>query len=124
MRHTEDTRGHSFWDVFGLLPGQINISTTLPGQKRGFHLHKKKTDHWFLLQGKQYVVLMDQDKKVLKAFEMNPGDLIEIVPGIWHAYQNIGDFPSVMVYYETNKSGVTRDDDFEMPLTEYGEWPR
>lgn len=128
MRATSDTRGNSFWDLFEFLPGQVNVSFTLPGEKRGFHLHKKKTDSWRLLQGTQKVVLLQQDAYAAekefntKVIIMKAGDSLEIEPGIWHAYQNIGEEVSIMAYHETNKSGVNRDDDFEMPLDTYDEW--
>lgn len=131
MRHTTDTRGESFWDLFTFLDGQVNISFTKPGEKRGFHLHKKKTDSWRLLQGTQLVVLLypftdDDDTLTIssddKVIIMEAGDSLEIEPGIWHGYQNIGKEVSIMVYHETNKSGVDRDDDYEMPLETYTEW--
>lgn len=53
---------------------------------------------------------------------MNEGDYLEIPPGNWHGYQNIGDTPSIMVYYETAKSGVEREDDMEMSLDVFPEW--
>lgn len=123
MRTTQDDRGQSFWDVFDVLPGQVNISRTLPKQKRGFHLHKKKTDYWFLLEGKQLVILYDELEDKFRSFTMNAGDSLTIAPGLWHGYMNIGEEPSLMVYYETAKSGPEREDDYEMSLEKYREWP-
>lgn len=126
MRITADTRGRSYWDLIGdhpekLLTGQINLSVTAPYQCRGFHLHKKKTDYWFCLEGELLVVLLyasyETQEKIL-----TKGSSLVIQPGIWHAYQCISDSPSILLYYETEKSGANRDDDFELPLNTYNKW--
>lgn len=124
MRCTEDLRGNSFWDVFAgtNMEGQINISITKPKQRRGFHLHKKKTDHWFCLEGKLLVFLLDTELKMLAKHIMAKGDYLMIEPNIWHAYQNIDAEDSTLIYYETNKSGSDRSDDFEISLDTIKEW--
>lgn len=122
MRKTEDKRGRSYWDIVGELPGQINVSITHKLERRGFHLHKKKTDHWFCAGGRFLVVLHHPDTDKWDRIEMKEGDYLEIKPNIWHAYQNIRPHNSILVYYETNKSGVDRSDDFEMELDVYPLW--
>lgn len=113
MRQTSDDRGHSYWDLFPALLGQINVSVTLPGQIRGFHMHRQKVDHWVVIEGKIKVVLLfeDDEQHVTKELELGPGDEITIPQLLWHAYQTISDTPATMVYYETAKSGTERTDD-------------
>lgn len=125
MRRTKDDRGQSFWDLFSQLPGQVNISFTVPGQKRGFHMHNHKIDYWRLLQGKQMVVLIEdyqQPTETTRILFMEAGDELDIPSGVWHAYQNVGDEVSIMAYYETAKSGPSRGDDIELPLDTFENW--
>jgi dTDP-4-dehydrorhamnose 3,5-epimerase-like enzyme len=60
MNLHSDGRGFGAYDVFDQagLPGQVNISTTMPGVIRGFHWHKKQTDNIFCLEGQMHVVLV------------------------------------------------------------------
>lgn len=128
MRHTVDERGESYWDLFPDLTGQVNVSVTNPGQKRGFHLHHTKNDHWNVISGKIKVVLAHYDhdlggsELVFREHILGPGDSILIPAGTSHAFQTIGKEPSVMVYYETLKSGVDRSDTETMSLDSYKGW--
>lgn len=123
MRHTKDNRGESFWDIVEELPGQINVSITKPGESRGFHLHQHKKDYWFVATGVIQVVTSNDLEHWQSQILMN-GDYIEIEPENWHAYKNVGGFPAILVYYETEKSGIAREDDYEKPLTVYDGWRR
>jgi len=128
MRTTKDNRGMSFWDLFPDLTGQVNVSITNPGERRGFHCHKTKNDHWNLVKGKIKVVLAYDDydlggsQRVFKEITLNEGDDIVIPAGHYHAFQTISDEPSVLVYYETLKSGVEREDTSTIDLDTYGGW--
>lgn len=122
MRHTEDHRGQSFWDVFPAIQlGQVNISITLPLKQRGFHLHKNKVDYMFILSG-EYLFVFSQDGKKFDTGIAKPGTLIMIPADTWHAYQNISKEPGCIVYHETAKSGEGRDDDHEMSLNKFKGW--
>ncbi len=68
------------------------------------------------------MVLYDEEGNGWDEFFMVEGDLITIPTNVWHAYQNVGKSESCLLYYETNKSGSKRDDDFEMPLEKYDRW--
>ena len=124
MRKTEDARGYSFWDVFANtdIQGQINISVTKPLQRRGFHLHKEKTDHWFCFEGTLLVVLLHPNYTLIEQHFLLKGDYLKIDPNIWHAYQNVSEKNSTLLYYETKKSGLNRADDYELPLDTFNGW--
>ena len=124
MRHTKDSRGESMWDMVVELPGQINVSITKPLEKRGFHMHEHKVDHWLCVQGDMAVIVANDltDVRTSELHTMKAGDLMIIPAGMWHAYQNIGDTNSILVYYETAKSGIDRSDDHELPLSMFKDW--
>lgn len=126
MRKTNDNRGFSYWDLFPDLEGQVNVSRTLKGQKRGFHLHSHKVDHWVVIDGSILVVLawlsvdLGGSDWQFKRIVLKAGDDLTIETGLWHAYQALED--STMIYYETSKSGIERSDDKEMPTSVYNRW--
>ena len=90
--------------------GQVYLTTTYPGVVKGWHLHKKQTDHVVCIKGMLKIVLYDnrphsKTKGQIKEFfvgEDNP-KLITIPKGIYHGWKcishkeawviNIPDFP-------------------------------
>lgn len=105
MRITQDLRGQSFWDLFDGLPGQVNISITNPGQRRGPHMHQEKDESIVVISG-NVVLYIEHTRHILGA-----GDLLSIGRGLWHGYQGIGAVPAIVAYYETAKSGAEAKDD-------------
>ena len=86
--------GSSFWSepvVYGYL------FTTRPGRIKGWGMHRRQADRYFVLSGDLRVVLCDgrdgsPDKGHFCEFFFTRGSsgLLYIPPGVWHATQNWG----------------------------------
>ena len=126
IRHIKDLRGKSWWDIYPMLPGQVNISITRPKEVRAFHKHLTKENNIFIAKGEYMVVLLDKDmpRATLRAKQvfLSQGDFLCIEPDQWYGFQNIGLEDSIMVYYETKKSGPTMEDDLSLAKEEYRGW--
>ena len=124
MRHTKDERGHTYWQALPVEQGQVNISTTYPGQIRAFHLHRLKEDHVFVVQG-QFLLVLGSDDPNEPAWtreHLGPGDSLAIPRNVWHGYQCVSPEPAVLVYWETERSGPTSTDDHARPADDYDGW--
>jgi len=85
----------SDWDVFEKF-GQIYLTTAYPNVVKGWHLHKKQTDHMFCIKGMIKLAVYDgrvnsKTKGELNDFylgERNPL-LVKIPPGLWHGFKAI-----------------------------------
>lgn len=84
--------------------GQTYVSVGYPGVVKGWHYHKKQTDHFVIVKGMMKVVLYDErpdspTKGTLNEFfmgERNP-ILITIPPGVWHGMKCISQEPAMLV---------------------------
>jgi dTDP-4-dehydrorhamnose 3,5-epimerase len=84
--------------------GQTYVSVGYPGVVKGWHYHKKQTDHFVIVKGMMKVVLYDErpdspTKGMLNEFfmgERNP-ILITIPPGVWHGMKCISQEPAMLV---------------------------
>jgi len=84
--------------------GQVYLSVAYPGVVKGWHYHKKQTDHFTVVKGMLKVVLYDQregspTKGVVNEFfmgEKNP-ILIVIPPMVVHGVKGLGNEPGYLV---------------------------
>lgn len=104
----EDDRAQRLFDVFEVLPGQINIShVNSTDHIVAWHKHKIQTDYWFCIKGSFKVGLAspqeDGTYKVKWEYisDKNPR-VLEIPPGIFHGYKAMQP-ESIMLYYLTEK---------------------
>lgn len=89
--------------------------TVAPGRIKGWGMHKLQTDRYVALCGQLRVVLYDgrPSSPTFHRFaeysfsERTPG-FLRIPPGVWHADQNVGETPSVVVNFPTR--AYDRDD--------------
>ena len=102
----------SDWIEFfdGIIPKQVNLSSSKPGVIRAWHRHNRNQIDYFLVKkGKMKICIYDGNKES-KTF----GALVEIsagedefkivkVPGhFWHGTKTISDTPSETIYFLTN----------------------
>lgn len=79
-----------------------------PGRIKGWGMHKRQTDRYFVAKGSLRVVLYDgrTDSPSYKHFahfyftDASPG-LLRIPPGVWHGDQNWGDTDVLIVNFPT-----------------------
>lgn len=120
MRHTKDERGKTWWDLFPIEEGQVNCSVTYPKEIRAFHKHLNKEDHIFVANG-EFLIVTNENDKWYRYF-LSQGDSAVIERGTWHGFQNIGNEPAIMLYWETEKSEPNCKDDLKMDKEEYKGW--
>jgi len=84
--------------------GQVYLSVVYPGVVKGWHYHKKQTDHFVFVKGMAKVVLYDgrdgsPTKGEVNEFfmgERNP-ILLVIPPLVYHGMKGIGTEPAFLV---------------------------
>lgn len=99
------------------------VFTIRPGYAKGWGLHKKHEDRYFLLYGELEVVLYDErehsttyglvNKIVLSEYNRR---LINIPAGVWHADHNIGQKDVVIINFPTICYDHTNPDKYRLPL--------
>ena len=97
--------------------------TVRPGKIKGWGLHKRHDDRYFLLQGDMEVVLYDERDDsptrglVAKVYlsELRRR-LMSIPAGIWHADHNIGTRDALVVNFPTIPYDHTNPDKYRLPL--------
>ena len=84
--------------------GQCYVSVAYPGVVKGWHYHKKQTDHFVIVKGMMKVVLYNErdgspTKGQINEFfmgEKNPV-LVVIPNGVWHGMKCIGTEPAMLI---------------------------
>ena len=116
----EDDRAQRFFDVFDVLPGQVNISHVNSTEHVvAWHKHKKQVDYWFCIKGSFKVGLATEKDgaEFVYISDKNPR-VLEIPPGVWHGYKAL-EPGSIMLYYLTEKYDV--DDEWKVRPGDFGE---
>ena len=108
VQYHEDDRAQRLFDVFEILPGQINISHVNSTEHIvAWHKHKIQTDYWFCVKGSFKVGLAipkgDGTYEVRWEYisDKNPR-VLKIEPGVYHGYKALQP-ESIMLYYLTEK---------------------
>ena len=90
----------------GFVLAQLNYSTLQPSVIKGFHLHHRQTDIWFVPpEDRVVLVLVDvragsKTEKTVTKMMLGDGQslLVRIPPGVAHGCRNLGDKPARIVY--------------------------
>jgi dTDP-4-dehydrorhamnose 3,5-epimerase len=77
--------------------GQVYFTTTLPGVVKGWHYHKKQTDHICVVKGMLKIALYDsrEDSETFGTVnevylgEHSPG-MVRVPPGVHHGWKCVG----------------------------------
>ena len=101
--------------------GQVYITTAYPGVVKGWHYHKKQTDHFVGLKGMTKVVLYDNRENskthgLINEFflgEHNP-ILVQIPAGVFHGFKCIGETESMMLNIPTEHYVYDDPDEFRI----------
>ncbi|MDO8658176.1 MAG: dTDP-4-dehydrorhamnose 3,5-epimerase family protein [Candidatus Levybacteria bacterium] len=102
--------------------GEVYFSKAYPNVVKGWHLHKKMTLNYCVVEGMIKLVLYDQREKSSTCGEIQEifiGDdnycLIQVPPGVVNGYKTIGTKPSILINCSThpyNPSEITRIDPY------------
>ena len=98
--------------------GQCYLSVGYPGVVKGWHYHKKQTDHFVIVKGMMKVVMYDErpdspTKGQLNEFfmgERNP-ILVTIPPGVWHGMKCVSQEPAMLVNTPTEPYNYAEPDE-------------
>jgi dTDP-4-dehydrorhamnose 3,5-epimerase len=120
MRIFKDTRGRSWFDIVEKSPYQTDITVSYPGTIRGFHYHDYKTEWMFVAQG-HYKFVLTNPKEILY---LSQGEVVEIIPGRWHGYQNIGTDEGIIMEIADKRHNLDKPDDKRKPYNEFDNWEK
>ncbi len=107
--------------------GQVYLSVVYPGVVKGWHYHKKQTDHFVFVKGMAKVVLYDAREsspthgEVNEFFmgEQNP-ILLVIPPFVYHGMKGVGGEPAYLVNVPTEHYVYENPDEFRVPPQDPG----
>jgi dTDP-4-dehydrorhamnose 3,5-epimerase len=101
--------------------GQVYLSVVYPGVVKGWHYHKKQTDHFVFVKGMAKVVLYDTREQSKTKGEVNEffmGEqnpiLLVIPPFVLHGMKGIGVEPAYLVNTPTEHYIYNEPDEFRM----------
>ncbi len=124
-----DARGEVF-EIFDLRWGLLSEPCTFayaftirPGMIKGWSLHEKTEDRYFVMFGEMELVLYDERPQsptlglvarvVLSSYRRR---IMNIPPGIWHADRNLGSSDVIAVNFKTVPFDHTDPDKLRLPL--------
>lgn len=94
-----------------------------PGMIKGWGMHKKHEDRYFILSGEMEVILYDNRPKsptkgmLCKVYMSEyKRQLMNIPRGVWHADHNIGSKDAIMVNFPTICYDHSSPDKYRLPL--------
>ena len=102
--------------------GQVYLSVVYPGVVKGWHYHKKQTDHFAFVKGMAKVVLYDDREgsptrgQVNEFFmgEHNPM-VLQIPPFVYHGFKCISEQEALVVNLPTEPYRYADPDEFRVP---------
>ncbi len=111
----------SDWEEFDRF-GQMYMTSCYPGVVKGWHYHKKQTDHFVCVHGMAKVVLYDsregsKTKGLVNEFfmgERNP-ILLKIPPLVYHGFKGMGDKEAWIINIPTELYNYLEPDEYRVP---------
>jgi dTDP-4-dehydrorhamnose 3,5-epimerase-like enzyme len=81
------------------LKGQVYMTTVPSGVFKGFHIHKKKIDHFTCVKGNIFVVTYDRGKYYEYPSGVDHFCTVKVPPGIPHGLYNYRDEEAYVINY-------------------------
>ena len=107
-------------ELFGKF-GQVYITTAYPGVVKGWHYHKKQTDHFSVVKGMIKLVLYDSRVDSSTKGEINEfflGEhypmLVKIPPLVMHGFKCISQEEAICINVPTEPYDYTQPDEFRI----------
>ena len=101
LKGHKDERG-TFYEVLKTIDsGQISLSTTAPGIKRGGHYHHTKNEKFLVVKGEAIIELRHivTNEKVSYKVSDKKMEIVEMIPGYTHNIKNIGSDELVLLLW-------------------------
>lgn len=83
-----------------------------PGKRLSYQRHKRRAEHWFIVQGTALVTIDGQDKTV------GPGNTVDFAVGVLHRIANIGS--DEVIFVEVQTGTYFGEDDIERIEDDFG----
>lgn len=103
--------------------GQVYVTMVYPGVVKGWHYHKKQTDHFVCVGGMAKVVLHDTREDSPTKGETNEfvigwqrQRLIVIPNGVYHGFTAVGTEPAFIVNVPTELYDYDDPDEYRLPF--------
>jgi dTDP-4-dehydrorhamnose 3,5-epimerase len=101
--------------------GQVYMTTAYPGVVKGWHYHKKQTDHFSVVRGMIKLVLYDGRKDSPTKGEVNEfilGEqnplLVKIPPFIFHGFKCVSEQEAICINVPTEVYNYDQPDEFRV----------
>jgi dTDP-4-dehydrorhamnose 3,5-epimerase len=102
--------------------GQVYVTACYPGVIKGWHYHRKQTDHFTVVKGMAKVVLYDGREDSPTHGEINEffmGDMNQIllkIPSlVMHGFKAIGTEPAYVINCPTEVYNYEQPDEYRLP---------
>jgi dTDP-4-dehydrorhamnose 3,5-epimerase len=99
--------------------GQVYMTTAYPGVVKGWHYHKKQTDHFSVVKGMIKLVLYDSRKDSPTKGEVNEfilGEhnplLVKIPPLVFHGFKCVSEQEAICINVPTEVYNYDQPDEF------------
>jgi glycosyltransferase involved in cell wall biosynthesis/quercetin dioxygenase-like cupin family protein len=109
----EDRRPWGYYEILVDSPNyKVKKISVYPGQRLSYQRHRRRNEHWFIVEGKA-VVTKDGIDHVLRK-----GEYIDIPRGAWHRIKNEG--AENLTFIEIQTGDYFGEDDIERVEDDYG----
>ena len=109
----ENYRPWGFYEVLSDEPGhKLKRITVYPGKRLSLQRHRRRSEHWYIVQGSAVVTLDDKEIK------LEGGEAVDIPKGAAHRVMNPG--TDNMVFVEVQTGNYFGEDDIERLEDDYG----
>ncbi len=102
--------------------GQVYMTTCYPGMVKGWHYHKKQTDHFVCVKGMIKLVLYDSRKNSETFQEVNEfflgihnPILVQVPTWVYHGFKGISEDEAVVINVPTEPYRYAKPDEFRVP---------
>lgn len=95
--------------------GQVLITAANPGETKGNHYHKRKTEWYCVIKGKGIVTIINRNNKEKKEIETGEENmaLIKIPVNYFHRIKNIGEEEMLLLAYTDEVFNRNDPDSYE-----------
>jgi len=109
----EDHRPWGYYRVIAdELDHKVKRIVVYPGQRLSLQRHRRRAEHWHIVQGNA-IVRKDDDEIPVQA-----GSSVDIPQGSWHRISNTGENNTVFI--EVQRGDYFGEDDIERSEDDYG----